>query len=237
MDYEVLLQKDPDRASVEDDERQRIYPPQRYSSQRRISVSIFTLLGLSSATLISVLLLLVLYMLHGNRQCSVQDSTWKASRAYLGGDMSQMGLDHENDYMWKVFEPETQFGLIYKENPDTAGMISMFHQMQCLAVFRQVLQAQREGLDIRNDNKEIPHAQHCLDYMYQTLSCSADDTIEWEIPTIPRTKHITGMDTPRMCRNSSKLVKQACEARKVYIEHAWTDGPLPKICEVGDMPW
>jgi hypothetical protein len=54
-----------------------------------------------------------------------------------------------------------------------------FHQMQCLAVFRQVLQAQQEGLDIGSGEKEIPHAQLCLDYMYQVwgLSCESEATV------------------------------------------------------------
>jgi hypothetical protein len=45
--------------------------------------------------------------------------------SYPGEDMSQMGLGREHDHMWSVFEPIEGFGLIYKENPDTAGMISM----------------------------------------------------------------------------------------------------------------
>ena len=127
--------------------------------------------------------------------------------------------------------------------------------MQCLAVFRQVMQDQQDGLNKGHViGEEIPHARHCLDYMYQvrglpahseplkliceqTLRCVADDTIEWEIPTMPRTKHITGMDTVRTCRDPSKLVKKACDAREVYINNGWTDGPLPDICERREMPW
>lgn len=45
-----------------------------------------------------------------------------------------MGIGREHDRMWSVFEPETNFGLIYKENPDTAGMISMCVSRACVRV-------------------------------------------------------------------------------------------------------
>lgn len=184
MSYEVLSQKDTQSPNTEDSESE-----QSHSSQRRISVSILTLLVLSSTTLISVLLLLLLFTTsRASRQCPVQDNGWSVSRPYPGENTSQMSLDHERDHIWSDFEPITGLGLIYKENPDTAGMISMyvlspwmtagidspsrFHQTQCLAVFRQALQVQEDGLDIGKGGKEIPQARiarHCLNYMYQVL--------------------------------------------------------------------
>ncbi|RDW91560.1 hypothetical protein BP5796_02725 [Coleophoma crateriformis] len=175
MSYEILSQKDTQAPTAEDSENEQFH-----SSQRRISVSILTLLVLSSTTLISVLLLLLLFATsRASRQCPVQNNGWSVSRTYPGENTSHMSLDHEYDYMWSDFEPITGFGLIYKENPDTAGMISMFHQAQCLAVFRQALQVQQDGLDIGHGEKEIPHARHCLDYMYQVLglSCEFEATV------------------------------------------------------------
>lgn len=131
--------------------------------------------------------------------------------------------------------------------------------MHCLATLRQTLQLARDGKDIGNGGKDEPHWPHCLDYLYQvcglssicgtivpeidlisiaqTLRCYADDTSEWEIFTQPRTKRISGLDTMRTCRDTSHVVKRACEARAFYIQMGWIDGPIPSMCETGELPW
>ena len=122
MSYKLLSQKDTQSLASENSENE-----QSQSSQRRNSVFILTLLVLSSITLIFVLLLLLLFTTsRESRQCPVQDNGWSVSRPYPGLDTSQMSLDHDHDHMWSDFEPITGLGLIYKENPDTAGMISMY---------------------------------------------------------------------------------------------------------------
>jgi len=233
MKYNILPQRDTQSFTSEDSEKEQFYPP-----QRRISVSIVTLLALSSTTLISVLLLLSLFTLRGRSQCSVQqDGGWNVTRPYGRENTSRMSLDHEHDDMWSVFEPIPAFGGMSKDNPDTAGMISMFHQMHCLASLRQALQLARDGEDIGHGGKDESHWPHCLDYLYQTLRCYGDDTDEWEIFTQPRTKRISGMDTMRTCRDTSQVVKRACDARAFYIRMGWLDPPLPSMCETGEMPW
>lgn len=134
-----------------------------------------------------------------------------------------------------------------------------FHQIQCLASLRSALQSAQDGKDIGNSEKEGRHWSHCFDYLYQvwrlccnfegtfreadeipivqTLRCYGDDTDEWEIFTRPRSKQSSGMDTMRTCRDTSQLVKRACDARKFYIDVGWIDGSLPSMCETGEMPW
>ena len=124
MDYESLSQNETDHLSVEDTEKDRGYAFYSRSSRKRLSISIFTLIGLSSITLISVLLLLF-SVWREHRLCGWQGSSWNVSMTYPEQHISQMGLSHEHDHMWNVFDPDTHFGLIYKEHPDTAGMISM----------------------------------------------------------------------------------------------------------------
>lgn len=45
------------------------------------------------------------------------------------------------------------------------------------------------------------------------------------------------MDTIRTCRDTSQLVQRACTFRASYIDLGWLDGPLPSMCEKGEMPW
>ena len=122
MKYNILPQRDTQFLTSEDSEKEQYHPP-----QRSVSVPIVTLLALSSTTLISVLLLLSLYTLRGSSQVSVhQDGGWNVTRPYGRANTSRMSLDHAHDDMWSVFEPLPAFGGMYKEDPDTAGMISMY---------------------------------------------------------------------------------------------------------------
>lgn len=110
MGYKVLPQKDIQSPTAYDSESDHVYP-----SQRRISISIYTLVGLCSTTLISVLVLLVLFMLRDSHQCVVQDNGWNISARY-GRNESRMSLDHEHDHLWSDFEMTPGFGIIRKSD-------------------------------------------------------------------------------------------------------------------------
>lgn len=67
--------------------------------KRQVSVSIITLIGLSSTTLISVLALLLLFLLRESRQCTVKENDQTFSIRFVQ-NASRMRLDHEYDYLW-----------------------------------------------------------------------------------------------------------------------------------------
>ena len=118
--YDLLPQRDTHSPTSEETEDEKLHPP-----QKRILVSTVTLLGLTSTTLVSVLLLLLLFTLRGSPQCLLQDHGCNVSRPYGRENTSRTNLDHEYDHMWSIFEGPPAFGLMSKDNPDTAGMISM----------------------------------------------------------------------------------------------------------------
>jgi hypothetical protein len=121
MKYNILPQKDTQSFTSDDSEKDHFY-----SSHRRLSLSTATLLALSSASLVLLVLLLSLSALRDSSKCPVQASGWNVTRPYGRANSSRMSLDHEHDDLWSVFEPLPAFGGMYKENPDTAGMISMY---------------------------------------------------------------------------------------------------------------
>jgi len=122
MKYNILSQTDNQSSTsdFEDTENEKLRP-----SHGRIAVPVIALLVLSSTTLISVLLLLLMFTLRTIPQCSVQDNGWNVTRPYGRENTSRMSLDHQNDNLWSVFEGPPALGLMSKDNPDTAGMISM----------------------------------------------------------------------------------------------------------------
>lgn len=94
MGYERLSESDSQDRTTSDPEDDQIFTP-----KRQVSVSIVTLIGLSSTTLISVLILLLLFLLRENRQCTARDDGWTFSARFVQ-NTSRMSLDHEYDYMW-----------------------------------------------------------------------------------------------------------------------------------------
>lgn len=121
MKFNLIPQKETPPPASEDSDDEHFRPP-----LRRVSTSTATLLALTSTTLISVLLLVSLLTLRGPPQCAVQDNGWNVTRPYGRLNTSRMSLDHEHDDLWELFEPIPVFGGIYKENPDTGGLISMY---------------------------------------------------------------------------------------------------------------
>lgn len=94
MGYKRLSESDSQGHAASDFEDDPIF-----TSKRQVSISIVTLIGLSSTTLISVLTLLVLFLLRESRHSTWQNDGWTFS-ARFEQNTSRMSLDHQYDYLW-----------------------------------------------------------------------------------------------------------------------------------------
>lgn len=90
-----------------------------------------------------------------------------------------------NDYKEHGLPPGKQ-----SDNGDIYD-ISLFHQLHCLTGIRNHLYLLQGSIGRNNSqqiqdillNPQVPHVQHCFDYIRQALMCAGDMTIEW-----PRTE-------------------------------------------------
>lgn len=57
--------------------------------------------------------------------------------------------------------------------------VAMWHQLHCLRDLRAALLFHRDGIEPTHAMVEADHADHCFDYLRQSLECIADTTIEW----------------------------------------------------------
>ncbi|KAF1959416.1 hypothetical protein CC80DRAFT_490341 [Byssothecium circinans] len=129
-------------------------------------------------------------------------------------------LSHENDHYWQeLLTPNGGFLIKLDEegNAHRHG-IGMFHQLHCLQMIRQALQARggssrrpyaeytRHGFGEKEDDGHDPelHMLHCLDYLRQSVMCLADDTIEPPKRNSLGRGAIDGMIT-HQCRDSKPL--------------------------------
>ena len=88
--------------------------------------------------------------------------------------------------------------------------VSLYHQLHCLAVLRRDYFNLLEGV-WRNEtgpreeaSKQIDnsHNRHCMDYLRQSLECSADLTLEWtRTEKDGRRFQVDGMHTPHVCKS------------------------------------
>ena len=184
MKYNVLPQKDTESSNSDDSfEATQTRPP-----QRRVSISTIILVVLSSTTLITSFCLLSLLTTRQNSLCPVQDNGRNVVRPYGRENSSRMSVEHGHDHLWDAFSEKKPFGFISKDDPDTAGMISMcvsqssglnlitdvdnarrFHQMNCLSLLRTEIQSARAGLDTDHTGGGTLHWSHCFDYLYQVM--------------------------------------------------------------------
>ncbi|RFU24747.1 hypothetical protein B7463_g11597, partial [Scytalidium lignicola] len=211
--YTKLPEKDFDESSTES------LPTSQYTRTRSISLKTFTFRSLRSRFTPERLIILVLLgilipclpLAIFSAQCPQQT---EFSIKKFGGNTDYMTLDHRKDVLWEaltVNDTSGHGGLIWAsdgnlDGKETVGMISMFHQLHCLAGLRMALQASSEGKFVGIDQDDDLHWPHCMDYLRQTLLCNADSTIE-RPPVINGTlQHfINGADDTRKCGQSALL--------------------------------
>jgi hypothetical protein len=95
-----------------------------------------------------------------------------------GSNTDYMTLDHQKNALWlnlTLNDTEGSAGLVWSsdgnlDGQETVGMISMFHQLNCLAGLRMALQDSSEGKFIGIDESDNAHWPHCMDYLRQVRS-------------------------------------------------------------------
>ncbi|PYI16962.1 hypothetical protein BO99DRAFT_434959 [Aspergillus violaceofuscus CBS 115571] len=103
------------------------------------------------------------------RSCASNHSTEDTVPTTFTQDKEFQSLDRSFDHLWaELSMNKTTAGLIYtaeKGNRKEQGGISMFHQLHCLMMMRQALQAASEGEAIGKDWHDDGHWPHCMDYL------------------------------------------------------------------------
>ncbi|KAF2099164.1 hypothetical protein NA57DRAFT_76396 [Rhizodiscina lignyota] len=202
MDYHRLLAEEGQEGSSSGDEKAYIRPRSRWPARSTIA-----LLILSATTLLSTLALLWITMLSPSQpaasSCALGD---EIVHSKYGRNEDRMSLDHGYDYVWEeVLTPGWGGVKLVPEGQtkEVVGGISMMHQLHCLGSLRKALQESRDGKDIGLDHHDNIHWPHCMDYLFETLLCYADGTIE----TSPTGDLINGEQDVRTCRDPNKLFK------------------------------
>lgn len=105
--------------------------------------------------------------------------------------------------------------------------LSMYHQIHCLdslrfAILGREHPARRswESVGRRDRKREVPHAQHCLNYLRQTILCAADLTLEPE-DKLGSLDVGEGLFATHVCRDWSKVdafVARNFEEYKEWVE-------------------
>jgi hypothetical protein len=132
------------------------------------------------------------------------------------------------DYLWAELQGKSQ-GVVYTDLGRNDGQtrragLAMFHQLDCLAKLRNVIQALQEGnlyddVDVAEHHGYWPH---CLDYLRQTILCNADDSLE-KGEVVDGRWVTSGFGAPKECRDSSWLYdvtgcgESGCPGKLFYL--------------------
>lgn len=150
-------------------------PQYKYSSSRAVIFGSFRLLFTPERLIILFLLGIIipsLPLVISSAQCLNQP---EKSLQKFGGNTEYMTLDHRKDFLWEMLvvnDTTGHGGLIWAsegnlDGKETVGMITMFHQLHCLAGLRMALQASSEGKFVGIDQNDDDHWPHCFDYLRQ----------------------------------------------------------------------
>ncbi|TFK41685.1 hypothetical protein BDQ12DRAFT_392738 [Crucibulum laeve] len=117
-------------------------------------------------------------------------------------DLPQAALTIENSHHYALNAPSSdaeylsmypgQLGFLRLGPNKRFFGIAMYHQLHCLDSLRQAIihgpdwmhhsrRAMMGGADPLGKRDQVPHADHCLNYLRQTILCSADMTLEPEL--------------------------------------------------------
>jgi len=132
-------------------------------------------------------------------------------------------LDPSTDALWDddhLLTPNGGYLVREMDGEDEYFGVTMFHQLHCLQALRtalQVLTAQVNGTGSGIfPESHWPHGSHylhCLDYLRQTILCSADSTVE--APRyFPEIGHpvVSGYSVGRECVDHNVLYEMSREA-------------------------
>ncbi|KAH8112857.1 hypothetical protein DFH11DRAFT_1841941 [Phellopilus nigrolimitatus] len=139
--------------------------------------------------------------------------TLEDSRHYALAGNGDADADLDADAEWESLYPGGSAGFVRLGLQRRFFGLSVYHQMHCLdslryAVLGRAHAARRsEGGAAGSGEKgkrEVPHAQHCLNYLRQTVLCAADLTLEPEV--VRGSLDVgEGLFATHVCRDWSKV--------------------------------
>lgn len=127
-------------------------------------------------------------------------------------DSFHYGLEGPDaDAEWESVYPGGSAGFVRLGPNHRFFGLSVYHQMHCLdslrfAILGREHPARRSWERVNSGvrEREVPHAQHCLNYLRQTILCAADLTLEPE--TFPGSQDVAeGLFATHVCRDWSKV--------------------------------
>ncbi|KAF3902574.1 hypothetical protein ABW21_db0207354 [Orbilia brochopaga] len=94
--------------------------------------------------------------------------------------------------------------------PEAWG-ISMFHALHCIKMWKDSLNpATMMNQHVHSESEYAEHAEHCINYLIQSVVCAADSTIEPAEHIVANGKHgkrIHGMGYTHECKDTSFLME------------------------------
>ncbi|KAK6336235.1 hypothetical protein TWF696_001797 [Orbilia brochopaga] len=92
--------------------------------------------------------------------------------------------------------------------PEAWG-ISMFHALHCIKMWKDSLSpATMMNQHVHSESEYAEHAEHCINYLVQSIMCAGDATIEPAENIVVNNKHgrrIHGMGYTHQCKDTSFL--------------------------------
>ncbi|KAF2017773.1 hypothetical protein BU24DRAFT_478936 [Aaosphaeria arxii CBS 175.79] len=130
------------------------------------------------------------------------------------------------DHLWRELQGKSH-GTVYTSinRPDgevrRAGL-AMFHQLDCLAKIRAVVQGlQNGGTDTEDVGEHHGYWPHCFDYLRRVIECNADDSLEVSRVVGGRWV-VEGFGSMKECRDNKWLYdvtdcgEKGCEGKAFY---------------------
>ncbi|KAL1983819.1 hypothetical protein VTN96DRAFT_9905 [Rasamsonia emersonii] len=107
---------------------------------------------------------------------------------------------------FEVLHPPFQMKDVLEEGDHYEGYImSVYHQLHCLSILMTALGTSREEWAVLEDQK-VEHRAHCVEYLRQSILCSADTTLEGETGAWARS---TGWGQTHSCVDFDALTEWA----------------------------
>jgi len=88
--------------------------------------------------------------------------------------------------------------------------VDVLHSLHCLNALRKALDADYYGAELRDSETRI-HNDHCIDYLRQTLQCSADITPAPVMYYPSADTRISNFEQVHTCRNFERLLEWVSE--------------------------
>ena len=108
------------------------------------------------------------------------------------------------------------------ESGGEAFSVAVFHQLHCLGMLRtnywtlldKIVDKDSEVEAWATVHRHNHHANHCFDYLRQSLQCAGDTALEWPLlESSGRRKSVDGWGVPHKCKDWVSLAAK-CDARE-----------------------